>query len=99
VVKKRAGLPGGHRERATCARHDFAVSGVKTGIVKLRKLIRAAPTRHHWQFAGLRHAVVALAFVVRVGVIDAVKVNGMGKVVGVFQGDLHSIALLDANDW
>ena len=30
--------------------------------------------------------------------IDAVKVNRMGEVVGVFQGYLYRIALLDAND-
>src|SRR3954451_23598055 len=99
MVKKRAGLPGGHGECAACAWHDFAVSGVKTRSVKLGKLIGPALTWHHWQFARLRHAIIALAFVMRVGMIDTVKVNSMGEIVGVFQRDLHSIALLDANGW
>src|SRR5688572_17007813 len=97
VVEHGAWLPRGQIERAAFAGHHLAVAGMKGW--DLSEDVRATLSRHHRQFTRFGHAVVAVIFMMGVRVINAVEVNGVGKIVGVLQDDLYGVSLFHTNHW
>src|SRR5262245_30884512 len=94
MVKHCAWLSRGEFKDSLVSCENFSVSGLKRWVTKN---ISTTLTRHHRQFAGFRHPVIAVGFVVRVGMIDTMKMNSVREVMRVFEDHLHGVSLLDTN--
>src|SRR5690349_11408525 len=95
MVKHSARLPWSHREGASFARIDFTMPRVHSGIGELREFIDTAFPWHHWQFTSFWGSIISLMLVVRIGMIDAMEVNRMGKVMRIFEHNLYRVALFN----
>src|SRR5262245_60958468 len=87
MIEHSAWLSWGHLESTALSWLYFSMASVKRWV--LGKNVRATLARHHRQFTCFRYAVVSMVFMMRVRMIDAMKMNRMREVVRVLQNNLH----------